>query len=55
MTGDDRRARRVGELLLELQEQENMMLIVVTHSGRLAGMMSRRYALDEGRLHEPVD
>jgi len=48
-------AHRVGQLLLELQEQENMMLIVVTHSQRLAGIMSRRYELDEGRLHEPVD
>jgi len=43
-------AERVGRLLLELQEQEQMMLIVVTHSRRLAGLMSRRLELDEGVL-----
>jgi lipoprotein-releasing system ATP-binding protein len=45
-------AERVGELLLQLQQQEQMMLIVVTHSQRLAGLMSRRLELDEGRLKE---
>jgi lipoprotein-releasing system ATP-binding protein len=43
-------AMRVGELLLELQRQEQMMLIVATHSQRLAELMQRRYELDEGRL-----
>jgi len=41
-------AALVGELLLELQEQ--MMLIVVTHSQRLAALMSRQLELDEGKL-----
>jgi lipoprotein-releasing system ATP-binding protein len=45
-------ADRVGELLLELQHQEEMMLIVVTHSGRLAGRMSRILELDEGQLKQ---
>ncbi len=45
-------AERVGELLLELQEQEQMMLIVVTHSQRLAGLMSRQLELNDGRLRE---
>ena len=45
-------ARSIGELLLELQSQENMMLLVVTHSLELAGMMDRRMELDEGRLAE---
>ena len=45
-------AERVGELLLELQEQERMMLIVVTHSQRLAGLMSRQLELDDGGLRE---
>ena len=51
-TGDlDRtNAVRVGELLLELQQQEQTMLIVVTHSPRLAGMMGRQLELDEGTL-----
>jgi len=53
-TGDlDRTtAARVGELLLELQQQEQTMLIVVTHSPRLAAMMSRRLELDEGVLKD---
>ena len=45
-------ALRVGELLLELQQQEQTMLIVVTHSARLAGMMGRQLELDEGMLKE---
>jgi lipoprotein-releasing system ATP-binding protein len=43
-------AARVGELLLELQRQEQTMLIVVTHSERLAGLMERRLELDDGHL-----
>ena len=45
-------ALRVGELLLELQRQEQTMLIVATHSLRLAGMMSRQLELDDGVLKE---
>jgi lipoprotein-releasing system ATP-binding protein len=45
-------ALRVGELLLELQRQDGTMLIVVTHSPRLAGMMGRQLELDEGVLKE---
>jgi lipoprotein-releasing system ATP-binding protein len=45
-------AERIAELLLELQHQEQMMLIAVTHSPRLSGMMSRQLELDEGRLKE---
>jgi lipoprotein-releasing system ATP-binding protein len=43
-------AQRVGELLLQLQSQEQMMLVVVTHSERLAGLMSQQMELDEGAL-----
>ena len=43
-------ARRVGELLLDLQKQEGSMLILVTHSLPLAERMSRTVELDEGRL-----
>jgi lipoprotein-releasing system ATP-binding protein len=51
-TGDlDRaNAERVGRLLLELQQQEQTMLIVVTHSRRLADMMGQQWELDEGML-----
>ena len=45
-------AGRVGELLLELQRQEQTMLIVVTHSPRLAAMMGRQLELDDGVLKE---
>jgi lipoprotein-releasing system ATP-binding protein len=45
-------ADRVGQLLLELQSLEQMMLIVVTHSERLADMLGRRLVLDDGRLVE---
>ncbi|MHC4180133.1 MAG: ABC transporter ATP-binding protein [Planctomycetota bacterium] len=45
-------ASRIGKLLLDLQKQEQMMLIVVTHSDRLAALMSRQLELDEGRLKE---
>jgi lipoprotein-releasing system ATP-binding protein len=45
-------ALRVGELLLELQRLDRMMLLVVTHSERLAGLMTRRWQIDEGRLEE---
>ena len=45
-------ATRVGELLLELQQHEQTMLVVVTHSTRLAGMMQRQLELDDGLLKE---
>jgi lipoprotein-releasing system ATP-binding protein len=40
----------VAKLLWELQQQENAMLIVVTHSTQLAGHMQRQLELDDGRL-----
>ena len=43
-------AAEVGHLLLELQQQEQMMLVIVTHSERLAAMMGRQLELDDGRL-----
>jgi len=43
-------AAAVGQLLLELQQQEQMMLILVTHSQRLAELMNRCMELDEGTL-----
>jgi lipoprotein-releasing system ATP-binding protein len=49
---DRRSAAAVGELLLELQEQENTMLIVVTHSLDLAKLLARRLELEDGVLAE---
>ena len=43
-------AASVARLLLELQAQERTMLIVVTHSLELAGLVDRRMALNEGKL-----
>jgi len=43
-------SERIGQLLLDLQQQEGMMLIVVTHSTRLAERMSRTLELDEGQF-----
>lgn len=49
---DRSNARAISKLLLDLQDQENTMLVVVTHSLELAEQMSRRLELDEGRLAE---
>lgn len=46
-------AARVADLLVELQAQEAMILLVVTHSPQLAERMGRRFELDDGRLVEP--
>jgi lipoprotein-releasing system ATP-binding protein len=46
-------AQQVGQLLVELQTTEPMILIVVTHSERLAECLQRRLELDAGRL-QPV-
>lgn len=42
----------IGQLLLELQHAEPRVLVIVTHSPRLAGLMARRLELDEGLLRE---
>ena len=43
-------AEQVGKLLVELQKEESMMLIVVTHSERLAELMQKQRELDRGVL-----
>jgi lipoprotein-releasing system ATP-binding protein len=47
---DRANAARVGQLLLDVQKQEGMMLIVVTHSPQLAALLERRLELDDGIL-----
>jgi lipoprotein-releasing system ATP-binding protein len=49
---DRTNALAVGRLLLELQQQENNMLVAVTHSHELAELFQRRLDLDDGRLVE---
>jgi len=43
-------ATGIAELLLELQGYEKTMLIVVTHSQELAGMLERRVELNAGQF-----
>jgi lipoprotein-releasing system ATP-binding protein len=45
-------AEQVGKLLVEIQKTEPMMLIVVTHSERLAELMQKRRELDGGILKD---
>ena len=47
---DRSNAQAISKLLLDLQEQENTMLVVVTHSLELAAHMSRRLELNDGQL-----
>lgn len=49
---DHTSAMAVAHLLLRLQAEEQTMLIVVTHSSELAGLLQQRKRLDDGRLVE---
>ncbi len=51
---DQTNAHLVAELLLRLQQEEQAMLLVVTHSRDLAALLERRMHLDNGTL-VPVD
>jgi lipoprotein-releasing system ATP-binding protein len=48
---DKENAGQIAELMLELNRQEKITLIVVTHSAELAGKMDVQYELKEGVLH----
>jgi lipoprotein-releasing system ATP-binding protein len=47
---DRTNALAVGKLLQQLQQQEEAMLLVVTHSLELANLLDQRVELDDGRL-----
>ncbi len=47
---DRKSAAAVGELLIEMQREEQTMLLVVTHSLELARRCETRYELDDGQL-----
>jgi lipoprotein-releasing system ATP-binding protein len=47
---DRTNATAVGQLLLDMQRDENTMLVIVTHSEELAALFSRRMEIDDGRL-----
>jgi lipoprotein-releasing system ATP-binding protein len=44
------KADEIGRLLLELHREENTILVVVTHSRRLADLLPRVLIMDDGRL-----
>lgn len=46
---DPENARKIGQLLLDLQRQENTLLVVVTHSAELASQMGRQLSLTKGQ------
>jgi ABC-type lipoprotein export system ATPase subunit len=43
-------ADNLGQLLVELNKEENVTLIIVTHAAKLAGYMDKIYNLTDGRL-----
>jgi ABC-type lipoprotein export system ATPase subunit len=45
-------AEQLAQLLLDLNREEEMTLVVVTHSDEVAAMMGRVFELREGVLHE---
>ena len=47
---DSTNATALGELLLKVQQQENAILVCVTHSEKLAGMFSNSIHLENGKL-----
>lgn len=49
---DTNTGRRIHELLLKLNKENQLTLIVVTHNPELAGMMSRRMTLIDGKAVE---
>jgi lipoprotein-releasing system ATP-binding protein len=49
---DRKSASSIGELLIQMQREEQAMLLVVTHSLELAQRFERRYEIDDGRLKE---
>ncbi|MBF0510234.1 MAG: ATP-binding cassette domain-containing protein [Deltaproteobacteria bacterium] len=49
---DTNTGRRIHELLLKLNKENQLTMIVVTHNPELAGMMSRRMTLIDGKAVE---
>ena len=48
---DEQNALMLGQLLCDLNLEEKIAVVVVTHSESLAGMMKTRYRLSGGNLH----
>ncbi len=47
---DHENAQQIGELLLDIQRQEQMMLVVVTHSQELSQKLDQQLELSAGQL-----
>ena len=47
---DHENARQIGELLLDIQRQEQMILVVVTHSQELSQKLDQQLELSAGQL-----
>jgi lipoprotein-releasing system ATP-binding protein len=47
-------AHAVGELLLQLHQQERNVLVVVTHSTELAKLFPKRFEMNDGTLQSPT-
>ena len=52
---DRARAEELTDLLLELNREEGVTLIVVTHAENLADRMAQTYQLRDGKLHRKGD
>lgn len=52
---DRRNATAIGQLLLDLHQQERTILVVVTHSLELARLFPRRLEMNDGKLQELRD
>ncbi|MDR1489490.1 MAG: ABC transporter ATP-binding protein [Desulfovibrio sp.] len=49
---DEKNGRMVADLLMQLNADQEMSMIVVTHNPELAGRMARRFELKSGELYE---
>ena len=47
---DQANAQKVGQLLLDLQQEHNSILICVTHSEKLAGLFQKQVRLENGKF-----
>jgi ABC-type lipoprotein export system ATPase subunit len=48
---DSENADQLGKLLVELNREQQIALVVVTHSTELAMLMQTKYKLSSGKLH----
>ena len=47
---DEENAEALSALLIQLSDEENVILVTVTHSSELAGKMDKKYILKSGKL-----